>query len=246
MSETLQAYLTYLVKYLKRYATPFSGYILGLSGGLDSAVAALIAKQAVGSDLLNVIIAIDSDPQDMHDAREFAEIHNLNVIELDLSAQYHSLIELLEREGPLTELAKINTKVRLRMVTLYALGQTRNKLVLGTDNLAELYTGYFTKYGDGGVDLFLLSSLTKGEVRTAGRMLGVTEAILNKKPSAGLYNGQTDEQELRITYEQLDNYLLGKEVTPSVRQRALHLHKVSAHKRNKITRPRAYKRNDNA
>ncbi len=238
----LEQYLKYLVTYLKRKSQNFNGYILGLSGGLDSAVVALLAKKAVDDKLLSVIINIHSSAEDLTDARALCAKHDLNYIELDLSAEYDRLIATLEQNGPLIDLSKINTKVRLRMVTLYALGQTHGKLVLGTDNMAELYTGYFTKFGDGAADLLVLSSLTKGEVYKAGAILGVNESILHKKPSAGLYNGQTDENEMGISYAELDAYLLGEEVYPEVAKKALYLHKISEHKRRAIVRPREFKR----
>ena len=242
--ETLSQYLRVITRYLKRKAKGFNGYILGLSGGLDSAVVARLAQDAVGDQLLCVIIDIDSHPQDLEDARELCRIHGLKYLDINLSAEYHALVANLELHGPLTALSKINTKVRLRMVTLYALGQTHSKLVLGTDNLDELYTGYFTKHGDGAVDLFVINSLTKGEVREAASLLGVTSAIINKVPTAGLYIGQTDEHEMGITYPELDAYLLGKPVCDHVKTRALALHRMSAHKRDKTPRPRAYRREE--
>lgn len=236
--ESLQNYLQYLVRYLKRRARGFNGYILGLSGGLDSAVVALLAQKAVKDDLLCVIIDIESEKCDMDDALELCKLHNLNYYYIDLTAEYRAVVKKLEESKKLTELSKINTKVRLRMVTLYALGQTHSKLVLGTDNKAELFTGYFTKHGDGAADLFVLSSLTKGEVFAAARLIGVTPNIINKIPSAGLYVGQTDEAEMGIKYEDLDAFISGKEVSPSVKARAIELHRISNHKRRPIPRPR--------
>lgn len=240
--EKLANYKNYLVHYLREYAQNFNGYILGLSGGLDSAVAALLAKEAVGDNVLCVIINIDSDPRDLNDARAFAKAHALPTIEYDLTADYNALITTLAAKHELNELAKINTKARLRMVTLYALGQSDNKLVLGTDNFAELYTGYFTKHGDGACDLYVLSELTKGEVKDLGVLLNVGEAILSKKPSAGLYKMQTDEDELKLTYADLDNYLRGGKVSKEVLARITYLHNVSRHKREKIARPKSFKR----
>lgn len=240
--ETLDQYLKYLVRYLKRKAAHFNGYILGLSGGLDSAVVALLAHEAVGDKLLNVIINIHSSEDDLRDARALCATHKLNFLELDLSHEYDVLIANLEKNGPLSPLSKINTKVRLRMVTLYALGQTHGKLVLGTDNKVELYTGYFTKFGDGAADLLVLSSLTKGEVGEAAKLLGVNESIIHKVPSAGLYPLQNDEDELGVTYNELDAYLTGKEVKVEVVKKALSLHKISEHKRRPIVRPRELKR----
>lgn len=236
--ETLQDYLSYLTRYLKRKARGFNGFILGLSGGLDSAVVALLAQKAIKNDLLCVIIDIDSTKRDMDDALELCKVHRLNYYHIDLTAEYNAIVKKLDQSKKLTDLSKINTKVRLRMLTLYALGQTLGKLVLGTDNKAELYTGYFTKHGDGAADLFVLSSLTKAEVFAAARLLGVTPNIINKVPSAGLYVGQTDEAEMGISYKHLDAFIRGEEVPANVRARALELHKISEHKRRPIPRPR--------
>ncbi|MFA5486242.1 MAG: NAD(+) synthase [Bacilli bacterium] len=238
----LDKYLLYLDGYLKQKVKGFNGYILGLSGGLDSAVVALLAQKAIGDDLLCVIIDIDSDPADIQDAISFCEINNIRYLNVDLSEEYHALVNNLENHQTLNNLSRINTKVRLRMVTLYALGQTNNMLVLGTDNKAELYTGYFTKWGDGGVDLYVISSLTKGEVFEVGRRLGVTQNILKKVPSAGLYFGQSDESELGISYAELDAFLLGKRVSKKVSERINYLHKISEHKRRKIIAPKDFKR----
>lgn len=240
--DKLEQYLKYLVSFLKKKSHSFNGYILGLSGGLDSAVVSLLAKEAVDDKLLVVYIGIHSNEQDLLDVRGLAKRHNLNLIELDLSAEYDALIKTLETKRKLTDLSKINTKVRLRMTTLYALGQTEGKLVLGTDNMAELYTGYFTKWGDGAADLLVISSLTKSEVGEAARILGVTDEIINKAPSAGLFAGQTDEHEMGITYADLDAYLTGEEVYPQIAKKALYLHKVSEHKRRPIPRPKEFKR----
>lgn len=240
--EKLQNYKNYLVRYLREYAANFNGYILGLSGGLDSAVAALLAKEAVGTNVLCVIINIESDENDLRDARALAKVHNLPVIEYDLTAEYETLINTLGAKQSLSDLAKINTKARLRMITLYALGQSENKLVLGTDNFAELYTGYFTKHGDGACDLYVLSELTKGEVQALGALLNVGTAILEKKPSAGLYKMQTDEDELKLTYADLDNYLRGGQVNNEVLARITYLHRISRHKRAPIARPKPFKR----
>jgi len=102
---------------------------------------------------------------------------------------------------------------------------------VGADNAPEIYTGYFTKYGDGGGDLLPISSLTKAEVRAWARMLGLPLAIAIRVPSAGLWPGQTDESELGLTYDQIDRYLLGGEVPPEAKERIESLHRQSEHKR---------------
>ena len=106
----------------------------------------------------------------------------------------------------------------------------------------ERYTGYFTKYGDGAADLLPIVYLTKGEVVQASKMLGVPAHLAERVPSAGLFEGQTDEKEMGVTYKDLDAFLLGKAVDKEVEERILHLHKVSEHKRNDIPTPKPYER----
>lgn len=236
----MEKYREYLVSYLKDYNEGFNGYILGLSGGLDSAVVSLLAKEAV-NDVLAVIINIDSAEKDLNDARTFAKEHHLRTIEIDLTNAYNVLIASLEKHLVLNDLAKINTKARLRMATIYSYGQSENKLVLGTDNLAEIYTGYFTKYGDGAADLYVISELTKGEVRDLAKLVGVPTYITNKVPTAGLYAMQTDEDELKVTYAELDTFLRGGAISQAAKERITYLHNVSHHKREKIMRPKSFK-----
>ena len=125
---------------------------------------------------------------------------------------------------------------------LYAYGQTHHMLVLGTDNMDEKYTGYFTKYGDGAADLLPIVYLTKGEVVAAAKMLGVPTSLAERVPSAGLFEGQTDEKEMGVKYADLDKYLLGGEVDEKVKERIEYLHRVSEHKRNDIPTPEEYVR----
>ena len=125
----------------------------------------------------------------------------------------------------------------MRMLALYAFAQEKNGLVLGTDNKDERYVGYFTKWGDGAADLLPIVHLTKGEVREAAKLYGISENLANRTPSAGLFEGQTDEKEMGVTYKDLDDYLLGKKVSDEAKARIEHLHKVSEHKRNPIPEP---------
>jgi len=246
----LTTYLETVVEpFLQEKMQGFSGYVLGLSGGIDSALVAAMTQKACGNDaLLALVLPIDSASEDLQDANAMIEKFHLHALTIDLSSSYHYLLTILEEKAiesgkALDHLARINLKVRLRMVTLYAFSQAHHSLVLGTDNADEMYTGYFTKYGDGGVDLLPIVHLTKGEVFTAARLYGVPEAILNKKPSAGLFTGQTDESEMGVTYQELDAYLLGQKVPPHIQERIEHLHTISAHKRDPLPRPRAFARN---
>ncbi|HUR25670.1 MAG TPA: NAD+ synthase [Candidatus Thermoplasmatota archaeon] len=188
------------------------GVVLGASGGLDSAVVAALCVKALGKR--NVVCVIlpspDSDPKDEAHAR--------------LSCKSLGVTPILRPIGPVlegfeTSLAgkpdkrvKGNAKSRSRMMLLYAEAQSRGMLVCGTGNKSELLTGYFTKHGDGGVDLQPIGDLYKTQVRELGKHLGVPKPILSKPPSAGLYPGQTDEADMGLTYEQLDAILRGMEL----------------------------------
>ncbi len=112
-------------------------------------------------------------------------------------------------------------------------------LVVGTDNAAEVHTGYFTKYGDGGVDLIPIANLTKREVYEWAKVLGVHEDVINRAPSAGLWEGQTDEKEMGTTYDMIDAVVEGKldEVPAKDQEIIARLHRISEHKRNMPPKP---------
>ena len=131
------------------------------------------------------------------------------------------------------QVPRANIKPRLRMTSLYFLANSLNFLVAGTGNRSELALGYFTKYGDGGVDVLPIGHLLKSEVRSLAKELGVPQPILDKPPSAGLWAGQTDEAEMGFTYEMLEAYLMGgaPAVSPDVARRIEELQRASAHKR---------------
>ena len=137
--------------------------------------------------------------------------------------------------GELSSLTQSNMKARLRMVTLYAFAQSRNMLVCGTSNRSEYETGYFTKYGDSGVDLMPLAGFLKRDIRAMARELHVPERIITKAPSAGLYEGQTDEGDMGFTYDVLDEYLSsGRIDSPEAKQRIDVMRRRSEHKRKPI------------
>lgn len=243
---TLEKYLDEIISFLKEYKekTHAKGYVLGLSGGVDSSLVAALAKKAVGKEnLMCIMMPIDSHPSDLKDAQEVAKALDLRYVVLDGSNSFHETLKEFEKQGlSLDKISKSNLKVRIRMTMLYAYGQTNGYLVLGTDNMDERYTGYFTKYGDGAADLLPIVYLTKSEVVEASKMLGVPAHLAERVPSAGLFEGQTDEKEMGITYKDLDAFLLGKSVPKEVEERILHLHKVSEHKRSKIPTPKEYER----
>lgn len=214
------------------------GLLVGLSGGLDSAVVAHLIKRAFPDHSLAVIMPIQSNPVDLTHAKEVAKSCNIQVQTVDLTETHSQMMQVIKtttKAGEWNEakeqIADANLRARLRMSTLYTIATNYNYLVTGTDNLAEWYTGYFTKYGDGGVDLQPIIDLTKREVADLARYLGVPEAVIEKQPSADLWTGQTDEEEMGTTYEMIDNYLDGIDIPEKERELIEGMHRRTAHKR---------------
>lgn len=210
------------------------GVVVGLSGGMDSAVVACLAKRSLPDRVLGLILPCHSQKEDIDDANLIVSHLQLETITLDLSLIYNSLIAILP---PADKRITANLKPRLRMVTLYYFANLKNYLVAGTGNKSEILVGYFTKYGDGGADILPLGDLLKFQVIEIARKLALPETIVNKPPTAGLWPGQTDEGELKLTYDQLDQAILeitsnrGIRTTPEIRSRVEELMKKSEHKR---------------
>jgi NAD+ synthase len=180
------------------------GFVIGLSGGVDSATVAGLCKRAAGQHVLGVWMPCHSIYEDEVFARMAAQALDVELVTVQLGPVYDLLIESL----PIgIDMARANLKPRLRMSTVYYLAQSHNYLVAGTGNKPELTVGYFTKYGDGGVDLEPIGELYKHQVRQLARTLGVPQPIIDRAPSPGLWPGQTDEGEMGITYAEIDNIL---------------------------------------
>ncbi len=225
------------------------GIVVGLSGGIDSAVVVRLAQIATDGQVMGVIMPCHSDPQDEADARLVADHFGVPTARVDLAPSYDRLSSALtsavaapgpggvtsaaDASDPRSRLPLANVKPRLRMTTLYYVANTLNYLVAGTGNRSELTIGYFTKYGDGGVDLLPIGRLLKSDVQELARELDVPEPILTKAPSAGLWLGQTDEHEMGFTYADLEKYLTeGPDaVSPALAMRIERLERASEHKR---------------
>jgi NAD+ synthase len=182
------------------------GVIIGMSGGIDSSLATVLAVKALGNQSVFGLLLPDSSvtpKSDTTDAIELAKSLKIKHKVIELNKIKEQLVDGLPRN----KMARANLLVRLRMSLLYYYAAVMNRLVLGTGDKSEMMLGYFTKYGDGGADLFPIADLYKTEVRSLAKYLGIPDKIINKKSSARLWKGQTAEGEIGMKYEEIDNIL---------------------------------------
>ncbi|MEJ7839799.1 MAG: NAD(+) synthase [Thermomicrobiales bacterium] len=228
-------------------------FVLGLSGGIDSALVSALCTKAVGSDkVLGIIMPSSSNPDDAVSAQKVADAFGFRTVRVDLTGIADSIYAAVPSESDLgvdaidetverrRQLATANVRPRLRMTTNYYVANLTGGIVVGTGNKSEATIGYYTKYGDGGVDLLPLIDLYKFEVRALARHLGVPETVITRPPSAGLWDGQTDETEIGMSYETLDTSLMAiadgreRDVAPDILARLKPLIAASWHKRNPV------------
>jgi NAD+ synthase len=205
-----------LVKWLKDQVAQSGtkGCVFGLSGGLDSSVVGVLCQQAFPDNCLGLLLPCLSNEDDLQDGQVVAQEFAIPTKLIDLQSvfkEFYSQLAGQPYNPKENNLAIANIKPRLRMISLYYWANKMNYLVIGTGNRSEAAMGYCTKYGDAGVDLLPLASLLKTQVRQLAKELGVPEQIITKPPSAGLWSGQTDEDEMGITYDQLDEIIVGLE-----------------------------------
>jgi NAD+ synthase len=222
------------------------GFVVGLSGGVDSAVVARLCQLARPETTIGVLLPCHSDPRDEADGRLVADHFGLRTTRVDLAPAYDVLLPgALGAVAPFApapqhapddiraRMPVANLKPRLRMTTLYFVANSLDSLVVGTGNRSEMTIGYFTKYGDGGVDLLPIAHLVKSQVRAMARELDVPAPVIDKPPSAGLWLGQTDEAEMGFTYAELEQYLNEgpQSVTPAVAMKIERLARAAEHKK---------------
>jgi NAD+ synthase len=225
-----------IVKWLKGQVkkAKAKGLIVGLSGGIDSAVAAALAQKACGRNTLALLMPCESHSEDEKIARLVARNIGIATRKVVLDNVCRALKKALP--GTRNRMVQANVKPRLRMMTLYYFASLNSYLVVGTGNKTEIALGYFTKYGDGGVDLLPLGDLVKAEVRALAEQLELPEEVIKKKPSAGLWTGQTDEGEIGLSYDILDKLVTGKKVRAAKAKKAKvkKMMAASEHKRKAI------------
>jgi NAD+ synthase len=218
----------------KTLAAGGKGVVLGLSGGVDSSVLAVLCYRAFPQNTLAVLMPCYSNKEDMAYARMVANKFAIPTRTVALDSVFDGLLKVLpeDKVDPhVSRLAQANIKARLRMLTLYYFANRLKYIVVGAANRDELSIGYFTKYGDGGADIQPLGNLLKGELRELARFLAVPEPIINKPPSADLWEGQTDEGELGFSYDELDRYLASGKASAEIKKRIESMIATSEHKR---------------
>jgi len=193
--------------FIKEKITGLDGTVLGVSGGIDSTVVAYLAVNALGKEKVHGIIMPYVRNQNMDDGIKLSKKLGISheVIEIKNLVDTYENIDYFSNK-----ISKGNLMARVRMCLLYGKANKDNLMVLGTSNKTEIMLGYFTKYGDGGCDIEPIGDLYKTEIWELARYLGVDKKLIDKKPTADLWDGQTDEGEIGATYQEIDRALKGK------------------------------------
>ena len=208
-SQQVSRISSFIAKQVKLSGT--NGVVVGMSGGIDSVVTATLCARAIGAERVLGVLMFENvarKTQDFLDARRIAGELRIETLDISITNAVETIVNLLEASGSkISRLTLANIKARIRMVILYALANERKLLVAGTGDRSESLVGYFTKYGDGGVDMLPIGHLYKTEVRSLGTYLGIPYEIVSKPSSPNLWPGHTATQELPADYDVLDKVL---------------------------------------
>ena len=217
----------------KVLAAGCKGGVVGIRGGLDSSVLAVLCHRAFPQSMLGVLMPCHSSQEDGEHARAVTSKFSIPTKTVILDTVFDALLKALPDDSvdaSVSRLAEANLKARLRMLTLYYFANQLKYMVAGSGNRSELSVGYFTKYGDGGVDILPLGNLVKRQIKELGSFLSIPQEIIDKPPSAGLWPGQVDEGELGFSYEELDHYLATGEASGQLRQKIESMISAAQHK----------------
>jgi len=242
MLRDYNAELNARVNFIKRLLrkTGAKGVVFGNSGGKDSVLTGVICRKAT-ENVLGVIMPCGSSQnygRDREDALRVSELYKIDYAEADLKEARDALVRATEKRQRLSAESIANIAPRLRMATLYAVARERNYLVAGTGNRSEIFMGYFTKFGDGAYDFNVISDLTVTEIYEFMEFLEIPADIINKPPSGGLYDGQTDEGEMGVSYKEIDEYILSGKTNARAEAVIKKANKLTSHKRRQ---PKLYK-----
>jgi len=210
------------------------GVVIGMSGGIDSSVLAVLCHQAFPQSTLGIFIPCYNSQTEVEHAQTVATQFSIPTRIVRLDNVFDALLKELpedKADPAINRKTRGNLKARLRMLTLYYFANQLNYMVVGSSNRSELSIGYFTKYGDGGVDIVPLGNLVKGQIRELACFLDIPQQIIDKPPSADLWEGQTDEDELGFSYEELDRYLITGEANDELKKKIETMIANNYHKR---------------
>ncbi len=230
MNKNLLKHKNEIAKEIKQYfkTASIKKAVIGISGGIDSAVGLNLLIEILGKEnVIPYFIDVESSKVDYQDAQVVCNQAGIELNYINLTKLYKVAKKTFKQTQTL---ALANLKSRLRAVFLYDQASTHNALVCGNSNLDELYVGYFTKFGDNACDVSMLCSFIKYEIRELAAYYHVPEQVINKEPTAGLYEGQTDEKELGVSYNEVDAFLCGLKSSDNAKKIINNLHSKNKHK----------------
>lgn len=203
--------------------------VIGISGGKDSTVVAALCVKAVGAESVIGVLMPNGEQADIEDSKKVCQLLGINAISVNINDIYAGFTTKVQ----LTDQAKINLAPRIRMTLLYAISQSHGGRVINTSNASEAYVGWATKWGDNVGDIAPILNFTKTEVVEIGKILGLPRELIEKAPADGL-TGKSDEDNFGFTYEELDKFIREPFDLDPNKEKFIHMHQASNHKRDAI------------